>query len=1258
METAKDFNQFTNLYSLSKTLRFELIPQGKTLMHIEQHGLLNKDEHRAECYKKVKKIIDEYHKDFIAQALDGLQLTGLEDFIAFYNKSIRTEMDKKQMALLQTSLRKQIAERFSNHPSEAILNRYKNLFAKELIKIDLKTFVTEEDKLLVAEFDNFTTYFGGFHDNRKNIYTSEEISTAIAYRIAHQNLLFFIDNLKTFNRLAQTTIAADFTQLLIELEFIIKVNALDEVFTINYFNETLTQKGIDQYNTLLGGYTSEDGKTKIKGLNEYINLYNQQQSEKSNRIAKLKPLYKQILSDRNSVSFLPEMFEKDEEVLEGIEKTFQDIAASLSNLSDMLFHLPSFDTARIYIKNDAGLTGLSQKMLGDWGAIERAIGKQFELDNPCGIKEREDKYEQRKNKSFGQQDSFDIAYLDRCIQLLQLENFISIEQYFANCGHAPKTATQEAIPHLLVQIHTNYESVKDVLNQPYPDDKNLGQDKLNVDKIKALLDSIKAFQHFVKPLCGKGDEADKDERFYGEFLPLFESIDAINMLYNKVRNYIAKKPYSIEKYKLNFDNSTLLNGWDANKEPDNTSIILRKKDLYYLAIMNKKHNKVFDKKFPETTAPCYEKMVYKLLPGANKMLPKVFFSKLRIKEFNPSAELAANYKKETHKKGDAFNMDHCHQLIDFFKASIQKHEDWKHFNFNFSDTKTYQDLSGFYREVEQQGYKITFNNIPEAYIDQLVEEGKIYLFQIYNKDFSPHSKGTPNLHTAYWKMLFDAENIKNIVYKLNGQAEIFYRKNSIKKDSIITHKAGININNKNPDNAKKQSVFSYELIKDKRFTVDKFQFHVPITMNFKATGGDRINDQVAQFLQRNADIHIIGIDRGERHLLYLSMINRKGKIVQQFSLNEIVNQYQQNTHKVNYHALLDKKEGSRDEARKSWGTIETIKELKEGYLSQVVHIIAQLMVQHKAIVVLEDLNMGFMRGRQKVEKQVYQKFEKMLIDKLNYLVDKKKSHSALGGTLRALQLTSKFESFQKMGKQSGFLFYVPAWNTSKMDPATGFVNLMGAKYENMDKAKVFFNKFSSIHFSAANQSFAFCFDYHHFTEKAEGTQTEWTVVADNKERFGFNKTLNNGKGGQELFKVADRLELLFGTHEIIYGNGQNIIAQIMEQTRQDFFKTLIKLLNVTLSLRHNNGLKGDKEHDYILSPVSNKQGQFFDSRTASSQQPKDADANGAYNIARKGLWILDQIDEAADLKALKLAITNKEWLQYAQQCNTIDAVAL
>lgn len=44
-----------------------------------------------------------------------------------------------------------------------------------------------------------------------------------------------------------------------------------------------------------------------------------------------------------------------------------------------------------------------------------------------------------------------------------------------------------------------------------------------------------------------------------------------------------------------------------------------------------------------------------------------------------------------------------------------------------------------------------------------------------------------------------------------------------------------------------------------------------------------------------------------------------------------------------------------------------------------------------------------------------------------------------------------------------------------------------------------------------------------------------------------------------------------------------------------------------------------------------------------------ADANGAYNIARKGLWVIEQIKHADDLTKIKLAISNKEWMRYAQK---------
>lgn len=1243
--------QFTRVYPLSKTLRFELKPVGKTLETITSSGLLEQDQHRADSYIKVKGIIDEYHKAFIETVLNDFKLNytdegkknSLEEFYTCYMCKSKDDAQKKLFEEIQGKLRKQIADCFSKD------DKFKRIDKKELIKEDLVNFVTnQEDRLLIDEFRDFTTYFTGFHENRKNMYSAEAQSTAIAYRLIHENLPKFIDNMLVFDKVAASPVSEQFAGLYSNFEEYLNVMNIAEMFRLDYFNIVLTQKQIDIYNYIIGGRTLDDG-TKIKGLNEYINLYNQQQKDKSARLPKLKPLYKQILSDRNAISWLPEQFESDEKALEAIQKAYQELDEQVLNrnkegehsLKELLQTLAEYDLDKIYVRNDLQMTDISQKVFGHWGIISKALLEQLKKELPKkSKKETDEAYEERLNKVLKSQGSISIAQINNSVWVMGMEEQNSIQAYFARLGAVNTETVQQE--NIFSQIENAYTEVKDLLNTPYPSKKNLAQDKVNVEKIKNLLDAIKSLQHYVKPLLGDGTESEKDEKFYGEFVALWEELDKITPLYNMVRNYMTRKPYSTEKIKLNFENSTLMDGWDLNKEQANTTVILRKDGLYYLAIMNKKHNRVFDVKNMPESGDCYEKMEYKLLPGANKMLPKVFFSKSRINEFAPSEQLMANYRNETHKKGASFNIHDCHALIDFFKSSINKHEDWGKFGFHFSDTNTYEDLSGFYREVEQQGYKISFRNVSVDYIHSLVEEGKIYLFQIYNKDFSPYSKGTPNLHTLYWKMLFDESNLTDVVYKLNGQAEVFFRKSSITCERP-THPANQAIDNKNTLIKKKQSVFTYDLIKDKRYTVDKFQFHVPITMNFKSTGNDNINQSVNEYIQKSDDLHIIGIDRGERHLLYMTVIDMKGQIKEQYSLNEIVNTYKGNEYRTNYHELLSKREDERMKARQSWQTIENIKELKEGYLSQVIHKISELMVKYNAIVVLEDLNMGFMRGRQKVEASVYQKFEKMLIDKLNYLADKKKNPEEEGGILNAYQLTNKFTSFQKMGKQSGFLFYTQAWNTSKIDPVTGFVNLFDTRYETREKAKAFFCKFDFIRYNRDKDWFEFAFDYNKFTTKAEGTHTQWTLCTYGKRMETFRDEKQNSQWTSQECDLTDKFKEFFAKYEIdIHTNLKEVIAQ---QDSTDFFKGLLYLFKLTLQMRNS---KTGTDIDYMQSPVADANGNFYNSALCDNSLPKNADANGAYNIARKGLWIVRQIKASDDLRNLKLTISNKEWLQFAQ----------
>ena len=83
-------------------------------------------------------------------------------------------------------------------------------------------------------------------------------------------------------------------------------------------------------------------------------------------------------------------------------------------------------------------------------------------------------------------------------------------------------------------------------------------------------------------------------------------------------------------------------------------------------------------------------------------------------------------------------------------------------------------------------------------------------------------------------------------------------------------------------------------------------------------------------------------------------------------------------------------------------------------------------------------------------------------------------------------------------------------------------------------------------------------------------------------------------------------------------------------------------------LQIRNSVTGT-ETDYLISPVRNKQGAFYDSRTANEQLPQNADANGAYNIARKGLMLIERIRNAEESSKADLKITNKDWLIYAQE---------
>ena len=144
----------------------------------------------------------------------------------------------------------------------------------------------------------------------------------------------------------------------------------------------------------------------------------------------------------------------------------------------------------------------------------------------------------------------------------------------------------------------------------------------------------------------------------------------------------------------------------------------------------------------------------------------------------------------------------------------------------------------------------------------------------------------------------------------------------------------------------------------------------------------------------------------------------------------------------------------------------------------------------------------------------------------------------------------------------------------------------------------------------------------------------------------------------EPVDVVKILDTLFAD----FDKSQSFKAQIkmgvelqkVEERKETAWQSLRYVLNMIQQIR-NSGV--DKEDDnFLYSPVRNEKGEHFDTRNYKNNgdlsEIKDADANGAYNIARKGL-IMDAhikcwIEKGRPMKDektsdLDLFISDEEW---------------
>lgn len=220
------FENLTKQYELSKTLRFNLIPQGKTLENIKNDNIIEADKFRKENAVVVKKLFDKVHNDVINSTLEKGNILGDIGYVAdLYFKPSKNIEERQMLDEAFSALRECISKALKEH------KLYKELSGTKIFKYAAKdTALTEEEYNILQSFNGFTSYFTNYNDVRATLYSDEAITGSVANRAVNDNLPRFFDNISVFSLLDG------------QLSDIPDIN---DYFTVGMYEQFLSQKGID-----------------------------------------------------------------------------------------------------------------------------------------------------------------------------------------------------------------------------------------------------------------------------------------------------------------------------------------------------------------------------------------------------------------------------------------------------------------------------------------------------------------------------------------------------------------------------------------------------------------------------------------------------------------------------------------------------------------------------------------------------------------------------------------------------------------------------------------------------------------------------------------------------------------------------------------------------------------------------------------------------------------------------------------------------
>lgn len=1225
------FNSQVHQYPVQRTLQFQAVPMWETRKKIDEHCIIELDRQLAKDAAIVKGLIKKEHQLFIQEVLSSFRFKfasegkkdSIEEYILYSDKETLDDENGNSLDQVIENLKGAVSKAFTSYERDGVkvlsqMNKPQQLLTIILPSRDL----SEEERLSLGRVQKFTTFFIDIISRYAAYYDDEEEGHTIPNRLVEDNLPILIENQKKLDR-ARSVFGESFDELFSDLKEKTGLPVDELMLDKESVARITSQLDIETYNSIVGGLVLDDEKkTKVKGVNENINIYNQV-APKKNRLPKLSPLMKQILTEREPLSWLPQKFEDDAEVVSAIRECValaREVlsAKAQSRLADFLVTADGRKEG-LYIDSKK-ISEVSHASLGRWDTIKRAVSDFLAETGHIARKRKEndDDFRARIWRGIEHGKSISADLVDRALHW--------------DDPTADRTclAVLRDIPNLVgeaLALASAAEKSLDAFEAKNADAENpspLNGDQGTVDDIKNFLDTLKGIIRTFRLFTQNGTEGTPDIDFYDLKEEISDRLAYVTgPLYDKTRNYITRRVGS-EKLAINASNAILFDGLDVNQEKTKCGVFFKNGESIYAGILIKRN---CTRDIPEDQDSTWEKIDFKFLGKAYQMVPKVCIStKKAVERFQPSEEILDLYERRK-----SLDPAETARLVQYFIDCIRsgKFESWNTYNFTFKRAEEYATLNDLYNEIDQNAFCMNSRRISETWLRERVAEGDILLFEIYNRYMSSGRKGRDDKTKRILRYAFSPENLATCDIRICGGEKLTYREPSIEKR--VTHPAGVPMANKNPDNPRETRTLNYDLYKDKRYMEERFLFSIPVILNNNSQDieAKRVNIRVNNIIRNTPDLNVLGINRGENNLISYAVTAPDGRILEQGHLNTIDG--------YNYQALLASLERSRTRSRQDWAAIESIRDTKEGYLSLATTEILRLAAKWNCVIAMENMNSDFKERRQRFERNVYQQFERDLCTRLQYC-DLEDQPITDG-----LQLTKGNVSIEDSTgyPQNGILFFVSPWMISRTVPGQPFLPLKYIETDKLGQAKAFFEKIRKVEYNSEDNVFEFTMPESALYNLPDGVEDRDVTICTYGERV-VNKTDRTGYGtpvDEVHLLTQEMMKVLQDAGITVSGN---MAAAIAEQGRLTFYQQVAGILNLALrstSLYSAQRVKELRVHGCVRTA----DGSFYDSRYAPDSMPKDGDALAAWNVARKCLLFLSQIRESDD-NFPRLSVSSTDWI--------------